>query len=128
MVPALHLALNMEGRRSTRDQLQSFGLVAIRTICPAPGGAPKPMFDTYRAPSGPKVIPVGKVRPVATVLSVPLPLTHTTVPEPKALGTGEARDRIGFQVESTPQRQVWEGPRHNPVPSARPLASELRPG
>src|SRR5579864_8018778 len=88
MVPALHLALNMEGRRCISDQLQSFALVAIRTICPTPGGAPKPMFETYSLPSGPKVIPVGKVRHVATVLSVPLPLTHTTVPEPKALGPG----------------------------------------
>src|SRR5260370_6630083 len=76
----------MEGRRRLRDQLQSFALVLMRTICPAPGGAPKPMFETYRAPSGPKVIPVGNVRPVATVLSVPFPLTHTTWPEPITLG------------------------------------------
>src|SRR5260370_31180532 len=89
-VPALHIECNMEGRRSTRDQLQSFALVSIRTICPAPAvGTPKPMFETYSLPSGPKVIPVGKVRPVATVLSVPSPLTHTTVPEPTAWGPGK---------------------------------------
>ncbi len=90
MVPALHLECKMEGRRSTRDQLQSFALVSIRTICPAPAvGTPKPMFETYSLPSGPKVIPVGKVRPVATVLSVPSPLTHTTVPVPTAWGPGK---------------------------------------
>src|SRR2546425_869179 len=72
------------------DQLQSFALVAIRRICPAPApGTPKPTFETYRAPSGPKVIPVGNVRPVATVVSEPSPLTHTTWPVPAAWGPGK---------------------------------------
>src|SRR5262249_20656614 len=47
------------------------GDTSMRRICPAPAGAPKPMFETYSAPSGPKVIAVGKVRPVAIVSSVP---------------------------------------------------------
>src|SRR5260370_42235934 len=94
----------MEGRRRLRDQLQFFALVLMRTICPAPGGAPKPMFETYRAPSGPKVIPVGNVRPVATVVSVPLPLTHTTWPavaaapgpgEPATVSASKADRRAG---------------------------------
>src|SRR5258708_24199972 len=79
----------MEGRRRLRDQVQFFELVLMRQIWPAPGGARKPMFETYSLPSGPKVIPVGNVRPVATVLSVPFPLTHTTWPEPIALGPGK---------------------------------------
>src|SRR5438034_4425173 len=90
MVPALHTEWKLEGRYRLRDQLQSFALVLIRTICPAPGtGTPKPLFETYRAPSGPKVIPVGNVRPVATVVSEPSPLTHTTWPEPAAAGPGK---------------------------------------
>jgi hypothetical protein len=43
----------------------------MRTTCPAPGGKPKPKFDTYSAPSGPNVIPVGNVRPVAMVCTLP---------------------------------------------------------
>src|SRR5258708_26572738 len=101
-VPALHIECNMEGRRSTRDQLQSFALVSIRTICPVPAvGNPKPMFETYSLPSGPKVIPVGKVRPVATVLSVPSPLTHTTMPVPTAWGPGRSEERrVGKECRS----------------------------
>src|SRR6266478_8178660 len=88
-VPALHTEWKMEGRCRLRDQLQFASPVSIRTICPAPGvGTPKPKFETYSLPSGPKVIPVGKVKPEATVVSVSLPLTHTTRPEPTAAGPG----------------------------------------
>ncbi len=54
------------------NQSQSLPCVSIRRICPAPDtGAPKPMFETYKAPSGPKVMPVGNVKPEATVVRTP---------------------------------------------------------
>src|SRR5260370_41457191 len=111
----------MEGRRRLRDQLQFFALVLMRTICPAPGGAPKPMFETYRAPSGPKVIPVGNVRPVATVVSVPLPLTHTTWPEVAAApGPGKP----ATVSVSKAYRRPWAS-NATPSTAVRPAAATL---
>src|SRR6266516_2377221 len=69
-----------------RHQAQLLPSGSMRTICPAPGlGIPKPLLETYSLPSGPKVRAVGNVRLEATVLSVQLPLTNTTLPEPAAV-------------------------------------------
>jgi hypothetical protein len=63
--------------------LYSRGSSAIRTISPVPGAA-APKFDTYKLPSGPKVMPVGNVRPVAASLIDPESLNRTTFPVPGA--------------------------------------------
>jgi len=57
-----------------------YGIV-IRTIWPLPAGA-APQLETYRFPSGPKVIPVGTERPVATSSMSPVRLSRTTLPRP----------------------------------------------
>src|SRR5260370_10570569 len=121
-VPALHLPLSMEGRCRLRDQVQSLALVLIRTICPAPGtGTPKPLFETYRAPSGPKVIPVGNVRPVATVVSEPSPLTHTTWPEVAAApGPGKPATVSVSRAYSRPRPS-----NATPSTAVRPAAASL---
>ena len=62
------------------------------TTCPAPGGAPKPIFETYRFPSGPIVMPVGTERPLATVSTDPLGSTRTILPFPGAGKPGAALD------------------------------------
>jgi len=67
----------------------SGALTSMRTTWPMPGGNPNPKFETYSLPSGPKVIAVGNVRPVATGSNVPLAVRRTTWPEPAAAGPGK---------------------------------------
>src|SRR5947209_4521205 len=43
----------------------------MRTIWPAPAGNPNPKLETYRRPSGPKVIAVGRASPPAITFEVP---------------------------------------------------------
>jgi len=58
----------------------------IRTIVPNPiGGGPNPKFDTYSAPSGPNVMPVGKKRFSAMIVAAPDGSIRTTRP---VLGVG----------------------------------------
>src|SRR5262245_7453630 len=52
------------------------------TISPAPGGAPKPLLETYRAPSGPSVMAVGVLSPERTTWRSPLGPTRTMSPAP----------------------------------------------
>ena len=45
------------------------------------GAAAAPQFDTYSAPSGPNVIPVGTDNPVITASATPFRM-RTTMPSP----------------------------------------------
>src|SRR4030095_10696855 len=58
----------------------STGGTVMRTISPAPGGVPNPAFETYKNPSGPKVIDVGRNNPVAISSSVSPSRTRNTFP------------------------------------------------
>src|SRR5207248_1304691 len=57
-----------------------YGIV-ILTISPRLGG-PNPQFETYRFPSGPKVIPVGRESPEAISSTLPEWFTRRTFPVP----------------------------------------------
>jgi hypothetical protein len=46
-------------------------VVVIFRIWPVPGGPPKPLTETYRLPSGPNVIAVGKFSPVVITVRWP---------------------------------------------------------
>src|ERR1700751_820939 len=59
---------------------QSYGMVIFRTWPSPTGGGPKPTFETYKFPSGPKVMPVGKNRPVAMVVYLFFPSMRRIVP------------------------------------------------
>ncbi len=68
--------------------IASYGLGTVTlTTCPCPAGNPKPLFETYKFPSGPNVIAVGSDNPVAIVVTECRPLILTITPVP-GVGNG----------------------------------------
>ena len=70
-------------------------------MLPAPGGKPKPLIEIYNFPSGPKVIPVGKVRPDVITCREPEGSILTTSPVPGVgnLSCRRKNFRYGRQIQ-----------------------------
>src|SRR5271169_2615064 len=87
------LNLDAEPRTPLREEALAVltgaqGLMVILTTCPSPiGGGPKPTFETYRFPSGPNVMAVGKDSPVAISAYVWFSSIRKTFPVP-GVGNG----------------------------------------